>query len=524
VPLALTGLSSLVLWAALGVILKDWIRAGVISSFFWMWFFAWGSTRDVAVQPLFWLWFFTWGSSHDMGNPLSTAGLTMTILLVLFTVYSAALLVGSWLILRRGNHCRTLSAMLNVVAIGLVAWRVAAVSGYEVKRYLTNRDWRPADAVSAILPGRAPTGPAPDIYYIVLDGYARDDVLQKVYRYDNRPFLDSLKSRGFQIADDARANYGQTLVSLASSLNLTYLDELAARVGVDNDDRHPLEEMIRDSALVRFLRQRGYHTVAFPSGFVGTKMTTADTFIKEDRQLTEFQRALLRMTPVALAFRATEKTSARPILVSNQSHAAYVLYPLEHIPQVVPARHPVFVFAHIICPHPPFLFDRNGRLPEGQRMMRYQAPALLADGSGFAGTREQYIAGYREQLMFLNGKVLVMLDRLLAEADRPTVIILQGDHGPGSRLNWEDPARTDTKERMGILLACRLPEPGDAPIDRQTSPVNVFRMVLDRYLGADLPLLPNESFYSTSSHPYRFLRCTDQVRRLPPDAPAPAHP
>src|SRR5207244_7041298 len=71
----------------------------------------------------------------------------------------------------------------------------------------------------------------PDIYYIILDGYGRQDVLKDLYGFDNSDFIQFLQSRGFYVADQARANYCSTVPSLASSLNRTYLTGLAARYG-----------------------------------------------------------------------------------------------------------------------------------------------------------------------------------------------------------------------------------------------------------------------------------------------------
>ncbi len=36
-----------------------------------------------------------------------------------------------------------------------------------------------------------------DIYFIVLDGYGRSDVLKEFYEYDNSDFLRGLKEKGF---------------------------------------------------------------------------------------------------------------------------------------------------------------------------------------------------------------------------------------------------------------------------------------------------------------------------------------
>jgi hypothetical protein len=47
----------------------------------------------------------------------------------------------------------------------------------------------------------------PDIYYVILDGYARADILDELYGYDNSRFLDYLERHGFFVAETSHSNY-----------------------------------------------------------------------------------------------------------------------------------------------------------------------------------------------------------------------------------------------------------------------------------------------------------------------------
>ena len=66
----------------------------------------------------------------------------------------------------------------------------------------------------------------PDIYYIILDGYGRQDALMEDYGYDNTAFLNFLEEQGFFVADCSRSNYSQTKFSLLTSLNMDFVEEL----------------------------------------------------------------------------------------------------------------------------------------------------------------------------------------------------------------------------------------------------------------------------------------------------------
>ncbi len=82
----------------------------------------------------------------------------------------------------------------------------------------------------------------PDIYFIVLDAYARDDVLKEMYGFDNTEFLAYLRNKGFYIAERSAANYCQTGLSIGSCFNLCYLDKLVKKyIGQNNSEPCPSE-------------------------------------------------------------------------------------------------------------------------------------------------------------------------------------------------------------------------------------------------------------------------------------------
>jgi len=119
----------------------------------------------------------------------------------------------------------------------------------------------------------------PDIYYIILDGYGRSDILKSEFGYDNSDFLNSLRDQGFFVADCAQSNYAQTQLSLASSLNFNYIDALSDRFAPGSDDRTGLDALIHHGLVRQSLEKAGYTTVAFATGFLATELSDADYFL-----------------------------------------------------------------------------------------------------------------------------------------------------------------------------------------------------------------------------------------------------
>ena len=104
---------------------------------------------------------------------------------------------------------------------------------------------RTAEA-SAPLPDRPAANPDdPDIYFLIFDRYGSEESIKHLTGVDN-DLPAFLESRGFTVAHDAHSNYGRTAMSIASTFDLDYLDDLIARVGTRSTDFAPLNEMLQD--------------------------------------------------------------------------------------------------------------------------------------------------------------------------------------------------------------------------------------------------------------------------------------
>ena len=63
----------------------------------------------------------------------------------------------------------------------------------------------------------------PNVYYFILDGYVRQDILQNIYKFNNEQFIRNLKNKGFYIANKSKSNYKHTIPSVISTFEMEYL-------------------------------------------------------------------------------------------------------------------------------------------------------------------------------------------------------------------------------------------------------------------------------------------------------------
>jgi hypothetical protein len=455
-------------WCLLNLAVKDWEKSALVLSLFLLLIFSYAHIKPV------------W--------PIA-AGLV--------------LLAVRWLI-RTQRSLEVVTSFMNLMATTLVLLAAFIIIAYGSRA----RDaWRRTPVLQD-LPGNPfePVEPAsmPDIYYVILDAYARADVLEELYQFDNSEFVRWLRERGFYLAQRSIANYAHTTHSLSSSLNMDYLDDLSAQFGPHMALREPLRKMILESRVFRFLRKHGYKVVSFHGGYSPVDVTNADLYLAPYGAMDTFQVYLLHSTPIpALLGRLTgfdEYESAR----SN------ALFKLEHLARVPDQNAPIFVHVHIGLPHPPFIFGPNGEKVNPQGRLAHGAGRQWRSKMGF--TEEEYRRYYAAQVAFLNGKVMEALDELLTKATRPTVVVLQADHGADSRFDFQDAQNTDMKERFAILNAYYLPGCPAAGLYDDISPVNTFRLVLNCYFRTGYELLPDESYFNAGNQPFHFISVSDRVR------------
>ncbi len=475
-PLSMAIAATALLWGTAQLLIRDWRRSALVASAFVLAFFTYGHLYSllfpVVVETRL-------GVYRDTSLPWQLHQvLSVTVICIL------AISIIFILAARRADQ-QTRAANLMAGFLLLAPLLILAGRQGTTGPIPTDDDTEEAHRGLA-----AELGYQPDIYLIVLDGYARADVLRNHFAYDNGGFIEDLTELGFYVAPRSTANFAWTPLSLASLLNMRYVNDLAAVAGERSQDEGPSHRLIRDNKVVRFLRSRDYRYVHVNSTFGATLHNSL-----ADEEV-HCRAGIFRVETYRVLVETTWLRVLEPLVVGDLAECH--LSNFEALSRLASKPGPKFVFAHFIPPHHPYLFDRTGRVlrrASVANQMRFQEN-LWAD-------KESYI----NQLIFVNRKVLEAVEQVITESEQPPIILIVSDHGP----QVLDAGREAFyRARFANLSAFFLPGAPDV-VPPDVSLVNGFRLIFDRYFGAALGSVPARHYMSEYQTPYAFVDVTDVI-------------
>ncbi|MBT3456072.1 hypothetical protein HN446_03335 [bacterium] len=349
-------------------------------------------------------------------------------------------------------------------------------------------------------------GYLPDIYYIILDGYARADILKVFYDHDTKEFTGFLKNNGFFIADKSCTNYSFTLHSIPSSINMSYipfdehetLSHASFQRGaqqiqtlIRNPKFRNLYEFLCNSDLIFFLKKQGYFFINIAGDSFTARLKNFDITLNQPQfSLGPFTNMFVNKTFLGPLVNNTKTfknlydffVPDKNIITSGQ------LSSLKNVPKIIKEKgKPTFTFCHILTPHHPYTFDENGNI--------VQKPNRKVPYEEF---KKQYI----NEIKGINKKAQKVVETILRKSKRPPVIIIQADHGTASYKEYFETGHglySDAlvKERMTILNAYHIPGKGNELLNNQVTPVNSFRIVLNYLFNTNLPILTDKCHFMT---------------------------
>jgi hypothetical protein len=336
--------------------------------------------------------------------------------------------------------------------------------------------------------GSSQAGQKRNVYFFLLDAYARHDVLKDVHGIDNSAFIHGLKERGFYIAERSHSNFPQTVPSLLS----TFFADYFYKEGDRRTETIPVvqEFLLGNNPVVRRFRQLGYNIIRSEYPFWGGRCGgREDVCIPLVRGiLNDYYHNILKLTPL------TELDRFRS--VSSLLKFGYQAPDPDEIVRRTTKLQlkPFFLYAHLLTAHDPYLHKQDC--------------SFLTDWMGQARTARGQLETlgwmplmrklYSEHLLCSSQKFIVALEKAI-ENDPDGIFIVQADHGIAfgdyykqQLVPINDWSENQVRQQFAILSAFRLPTSCRHRLYPSISPVNTFRLVFSCLTGDELKFLPDE--------------------------------
>jgi hypothetical protein len=455
------------------------------------WLFVRSLPRAGLVAGLWLVLFFSYGHLFSLIDNASLFGFIYGRHRFMIIVWSLIGIVGTVFILRTHSEFREATRITNLVFALLTAFIILQIGLAAISANPASKSSRVQSGVGT---SQASTGIQRDVYYILIDGYGRSDLLKKDLELDNQPFIDQLKQIGFIIPSCGMSNYTDTALSIAATFNMDYVDTLGLSYQdlATQDHEKLLTPFITHSLVREKFEAMGYQWITYKSPYLFIDMPDSDIYLDpetatnpgEKLETLNFQQLFINTTFARTAAEWLEenpKDSSRvPVffvwLVSpgslnpesstfagrNYKQYRQNLFQLETLENMPDTPGKKFVYNHLLVTHQPFTFTPTGE---------------------FRTEEKDSYESHKDQIRYINTRMIGIIKNILNKSAVPPIIILQSDH-----------SFSDGGKRTRNFQAYFLPGTTGVEIPKSFTNVNTFRLILSTYFGENYPLLPDKSF------------------------------
>jgi hypothetical protein len=430
------------------------------------------------------LFFFFFGSAHDYLKKLFGN--------VLVTSYSwflpiwSAIFLGLYFLLRRSKkqfqaaslYIKILMLILFLAEIGICSW------------FTVNK--RANDNYLGVRPDLkdVPHGTVdqrPDIFFIVFDEYTSSKGLKEFMNYDNS-FVDSLfVKNNFFVSSLSQSNYNYTPFSLASTFSFNYLQLNSFNGRMDKNLLLKAIASAKRNPFTSFLEEQGYSIVNY-GGFDLNKVPNRAPSFFDDKfmcGIIDNQTIVSRIEKdiwwnFSTRNLLTGKFKIPDSYIENKKkHLGHNLFNFDGLIKElqISSDSPKFVYAHFMLPHQPYYMNSDGSYVSDTALILQQITPMQ-------GHLNQI--GYSNLLL---QKIITLVNR---KAKRKRVVVIEGDHGFRSYQE----AKPGHKVFMN-LNAYYFSDCDYSSLYNGISPVNTFRIILNKYFSQSLPLVRDSSVFLT---------------------------
>ena len=462
--------------------------------------------KAALIVTLAFIIFFSFGHVYNMLNQVSIGDIDLGSNRILLPIFVISFGIGSFLIVRTKRTLDNATSIVNTISVVFITVIIAMVGieAFGCDECLIQQTYSLGIFSNQIMDSTlyfeehsfsvSESDSLPNVYYIILDGYPRNDVLKKHLDFDNSEFIDFLKQREFYVAENSYSNYSLSSTSIPATMNMNYINFLADELGEDSRSYDPLLGkdfgLYADNQVIKNFKSMGYKVA---------KIGSVPMYLHE-----------MPLADLSLCYKSIHlmdnrlfDTVARTSMIgyfierwSEDMQRQIILCAFEELPKISSYyEEPVFAWSHIMIPHFPLIFGADGEpVTPGESLLVMNNPHLFEGTDSSWNIKQQFL----QQLQFANKKSIKLIDKIL-ENEKQSIIIIQSDHGSAFDVDLDDPTDDDVHQRLSNINAIYFPDekPREILMNDQTN-VNTFRIVFNSYFGSDYDILEDKIYWNLS--------------------------
>ena len=320
-----------------------------------------------------------------------------------------------------------------------------------------------------------------NVYYIILDEYAREDVLMNYLAIDNVEFLKKLRNMGFEYFPNSLSNYDTTPLSISTTLNMDYYTY--------NTD-YDVSIIQNKSRILQILKEQGYKNIFVESG--GNSQITCnglEDYCIKSGTISDDIALLLQMTPLWRMMRSDK--------FYRYFEGIYLLTDLkkstDRILQITKKDNSnFFVFSHILSPHNPQRYNKD--------CSKFFS---INPGLGEA-TKEQYSI----DLPCLNEDIVHSVKAIIKQDKSDPIIFITSDHG----ISRSMVDNNDEILRLKNLILIKSPKQCSKFYKKNLTPVNFMNFAISCLQNKSLPFKKNRHFVTIKGENTKLFEVTNIIK------------
>lgn len=379
-----------------------------------------------------------------------------------------------YLFVKRNTQVNGLVRYLNIFLLLICSIEV-------VQLFTKNKQpYQPSAEIKQVVPYDSLKGKLPDIYFIVPDCYPSTTYQAEMLQSNNSAFDDSLTSKGFRLISQSKSNYNRTAFSMLSTFQLHPVSWLQNESSVNAKDFNRAMNEVKEAPFFHLLQQYKYQFINL-SIF---DITDQPAYRKEYFLNTEPDELIFKYSfgnyfikDIGFHWFADKKEALRKKLKAHYSplktYSKNITDSILNIKQQQTDR-PRFVYLHLSFPHYPYFYNEEGKPYTDEEVF---IDSMITDRKKFAA-----------YIQYANKELLKIINSLQQKKSKH-VILLQSDHGIADL----DPTRK--QDAFSNYSAIYFSDADYKLVYDSMSNVNSLRVIVNKYFGQQLPMLPDETFY-----------------------------